>query len=73
MTLTGTDDLDFGTNKKFLPQGIHKSHVKYETLSLTIKKNMAKVNVFFRQTDRQTGQKLYAIDLSMWGYKTRGP
>ena len=42
---------------------------------LTIKKNMAKVNVFFRQTDRQTdrqtGQKLYAIDLSMWGYKKK--
>jgi hypothetical protein len=47
--------------------------MKYESPITYHSKDMANVKVFCRQTDkqtdRQTGQKLYAPDLSIRGYK----
>ena len=62
--LTLTDDLDFGTKKKaFTPRNIY---MKYESSITYHSKTMANVKLF---VDRQTGQKLYAPDLSMLGHK----
>ena len=65
MTLTLTDDLDFGTKERVLPHGIYILNMK--ALSLTIQKAMANVKAF---ADKQTdGQKLYDPDLLMQGHK----
>jgi hypothetical protein len=44
--------------------------MKYECPITYHSKDMANVKVFAdRQTNRRTGQKLYAPDLSIWGHK----
>jgi hypothetical protein len=44
--------------------------MKYESLITYHSKDMTNVKVFAdRQTNRQTGQKLYALDLSIRGHK----
>jgi hypothetical protein len=44
--------------------------MKYECPITCHSKDMANVKVFAdRQTDRRSGQKLYAPDLSIWGHK----
>ena len=73
-----TYDLDLGTKEKILPQGIHMCNIK--ALLLTIQKSRDKLDFFVdkqkqskRETvklrDRQTGQKLYAPNLLLWGHK----
>jgi hypothetical protein len=58
-----------GTNRKFLSLG---THMKYESPITYHSKDMANVKVFAdRQTNRQTGQKLYAPDLSIREHKNK--
>ena len=45
------------------------TNVKYENSITYHSKGMGNVTVFFGQTDKETGQKLYACDLSMKGHK----
>ena len=49
--------------------------MKYESSITYHSKAMANVKVFCgqtnRQTDKQTGQKLYVPDLTMWGHKNQ--
>ena len=66
-TLTLTDDLDFGTKETVFPKNIY---VKYEISITYHSKAIANVKAFTdKQTDKRTGQKLYAPDLSTRGYK----
>jgi hypothetical protein len=49
---------------------IRNTHMKYESPITCHSRDMANVKVFAdRQTNRQTGQKLYAPDLSIRGHK----
>jgi hypothetical protein len=49
---------------------IRNTHMKYESPITCHSKDMANIEVFAdRQTDRRTGQKLYAPDLSIRGHK----
>jgi hypothetical protein len=53
---------------------IRNTHVKYESPITYHSKDMANVKVFAdRQTNRRTGQKLYAPDLSIQGHKNLLP
>ena len=63
LTLTLTDDLDFCTEERVLPQGIN--NLKYESSITYHSKAMSNVKVL----DKQTGQKLYAPDLLIWVIK----
>jgi hypothetical protein len=56
---------NFGTNRKVLLQGTNIWNMK--AISLPIQKIGPMLK--FLQTDRQTGQKLYAPDLSIRGHK----
>jgi hypothetical protein len=49
---------------------IRNTHMKYESCITYHSKDMANVKVFAdRQTNRRTGQKLYAPNLSIRGHK----
>ena len=50
-----------------LPQGIH--YVKYESSIPYDSKVMSKAEIICRQTDKQTGQRVYALDLLMCGHE----
>jgi hypothetical protein len=45
---------------------IRNTHMKYESPLTYHSKDMANIRVF---ADKQTGQKIYAPDLSIWGHK----
>ena len=65
-------DLDISNKEKVLPQGIG---MQYESSITYHSKVMASVLALCKQTQKQrnseTGQKLYAPDLSIQGYKNR--
>ena len=72
MTLTLTDDHNFVTKEKVLPQGIYMQNMK--VLSLTFQKLRPMLKFFAgkqmdKQTGKQTGQILHAPDLMMQGHK----
>ena len=61
------DDFDSGTKERVLPQGIYNMQ-NMKALSLTIQK-LWPMKSFCEQTngptDKQTGQKLYVLNLSI--------
>ena len=64
-TLTG--NLDLGTKEKVLPQGTNKYQSSYH-LPNKIEANVKFECKVFKQFDRQTMVKQYALDLSYQGH-----
>ena len=66
LTLTLTDDFDFGTKERVLPQGIYIWNI-WKLYHLPFK-SYGQCKSFL-WTNKQTGQKLYAPNLLMQGHK----
>ena len=66
--MTLNDCLDHGTTEKSYQKEYTRT-CNMKAVTLTIQKLWANVKIFCRQKDKQTGQKLYTLDLSMRGIK----